>query len=69
MFSNIAEGTLIRIFDINGHFITKLQELDQNGGVRWNLLDDFGNKVSSGIYIYYATFDNHTKLGKFAIIK
>jgi len=69
MFSNIVEGTLIRIFDINGHLITQLQEVDQNGGVRWNLRDQSGNTVSSGIYIYYATFDNQTKLGKFTVVK
>jgi hypothetical protein len=69
MFSNIAEGTSIKIFDVNGHFIVNLEELDQNGGVRWNLCDQAGNKVSSGIYIYYATLDNQTKLGKFTIIK
>jgi subtilisin family serine protease len=69
MFSNIAEGTIIRIFDINGHFIAQFEENDQNGGVRWDLRDQSGNKVSSGIYIYYATFDNQTKLGKFTIVK
>jgi subtilisin family serine protease len=69
MFSNIVEGTSIKIFDINGHFIAELDELDQNGGVRWNLRDQSGSIVSSGIYIYYATFENQTKLGKFTIIK
>jgi len=69
MFSNIAKGTSIMIFDVNGHFITKLEEQDQNGGVQWDLQDQGGSKVSSGIYIYYATFENQTKLGKFTIIK
>jgi hypothetical protein len=68
-FSNIVDGTSIRIFDVNGHFITTLEESDQNGGVRWNLRDASGNVVSSGVYIYYATFDNQTKLGKFTVIK
>ncbi len=69
MFSNIATGTLIKIFDINGHFVTELEEQDQNGGVRWDLRDQSGSKISSGIYIYYATFENQTKLGKFTIVK
>jgi subtilisin family serine protease len=69
MFSNIAEGTLIKIFDINGHLINQLEEVDQNGGVRWNLRDQSGNTVSSGIYIYHATFDNQTKLGKLTVVK
>jgi hypothetical protein len=69
MFSNLIEGTTIKIFDLNGHFIVNLEEHDQNGGVRWNLCDQSGNKVSSGIYIFYATLDNQTKLGKFTIVK
>jgi hypothetical protein len=69
MFSNIAQGTSIKIFDMNGHYITELAEQDQNGGVQWDLRDQSGSKVSSGIYIYYATFENQTKLGKFTIIK
>jgi len=69
MFSNIGMGTSIKIFDVNGHYVTELVEQDQNGGVRWDLRDQSGNKVSSGIYIYYASFENQTKLGKFTIIK
>jgi hypothetical protein len=69
MFSNIVLGTSIKIFDINGHYVTELLEQDQNGGVRWDLRNQSGSKVSSGIYIYYATFENQTKLGKFTIIK
>jgi hypothetical protein len=69
MFSNIVQGTSIKIFDINGHLITNLEEFDQNGGVRWDLRDQSGNKVPSGVYIYHATLDNQTKLGKFTIIK
>jgi hypothetical protein len=69
MFSNIALGTSIKIFDMNGHYVTELKEEDQNGGVRWDLRDQSGSSVSSGIYIYYATFENQTKLGKFTIIK
>ena len=69
MFSNIAPGTSIKIFDSNGHYVAGLEEQDENGGVRWDLRDTSGNKVSSGIYIYYATFENQTKLGKFTIVK
>jgi len=69
MFSNIAPGTSIKIFDMNGHYIAELTEKDQNGGVQWDLRDRSGSKVSSGIYIYYATFENQTKLGKFTIVK
>ena len=69
MFANLGAGTEIRIFDINGRFVVVLKEEDQNGGVRWDLKDDRGQRVSNGIYLYQATFDNQKKLGKFTIIR
>ena len=69
VFSNIAPGTEIRIYDINGHFITGMREEDQNGGLRWDLHDQQGRKIAAGIYIYYATFDNQQKIGKFTVIR
>jgi len=69
VFSNIAPGTEIRIYDINGHFITSLREEDQNGGLRWDLHDQQGRKIAAGIYIYYATFDNQQKIGKFTVVR
>ena len=69
MVANLGAGTEIRIFDINGHFVVLLKEEDQNGGVRWDLKDDRGQRVSSGIFLYQATFDNQKKLGKFTIIR
>ncbi len=69
MFANLIMGTEIRIFDINGHFIVLLKEEDQNGGIRWDLKDNRGQKVNSGIFLYQATFENQKKIGKFTIIK
>jgi subtilisin family serine protease len=69
VFAKIAPGTSIKIYDINGHFIAALEEDDQNGGVRWDLHDQTGRRVPTGVYIYYATFDNQIKLGKFSIVR
>jgi subtilisin family serine protease len=69
IFSNIPENTKIKIYDVNGHFINEVHEEDQNGGVRWDMLDQNGYKVASGVYIYFATFDNQQKMGKFTVIR
>jgi len=69
MFANLGVGTEIRIFDLNGHYITFLKEQDQNGGIKWDLKDKNGQKVNSGIYLYQAIFDNQKKMGKFTIIR
>lgn len=68
VFANIAPGTSIRIYDTNGRFIRTISEEDQNGGIRWDLKNQSGQKVASGIYIFYAIFGKQTKLGKFSIV-
>jgi hypothetical protein len=69
MFANLPPGTAIKIFDMNGRYITELKEEDQNGGISWNLTDKSGQKVTSGVYIYHASFDNQIKLGKFTVVR
>lgn len=74
-FANLTNRVEIYIYSIDGMFINKIVELDGNGGVDWNLLDQHNNKVGSGIYIYKAiSLDNfdktlQEKIGKFAVIK
>jgi hypothetical protein len=69
IFANITEDTEINIFDIQGHLIIRLKENDKNGGIPWNLRNENGEKVSSGIYIYYAKNNNEVKSGKIAIVR
>ena len=43
----------LRIFDIQGHEITTLQESEKPPGnyeVQWNGVDQYGNPVSTGVY-------------------
>ena len=52
-----------------------MEETDGNGGVNWDLKDEKGEFVSSGIYIYRVVsldeFDNEVdeKIEKFAVIR
>ncbi|TFG99500.1 MAG: hypothetical protein E4H13_08810, partial [Calditrichales bacterium] len=68
-FAGIPAGTKISIFDVNGHLVTELEEIDQNGGIQWDMRDKNGARLASGIYIYLATFENEKKLGKFSVLK
>ena len=69
MFANIPHLTEITIYNMHGQFITNLIENDQNGGVMWNLKNNNGNFISSGIYLYQAKWNKETKLGKIAIVR
>lgn len=74
-FANLPQRAEIIIFSINGERITTLKETNGDGGVTWNLIDDFGREVNSGVYIYRVVMLDNTnneleeKLGKFAIVK
>ena len=69
MFANVCPQAEIDIFDINGHFVISLKELDSNGGVRWDLKNFNGSRVAAGVYLYRAKTDKETKLGKFTVIR
>lgn len=74
-FANLPKKASIIIFSLAGKKINKIDVNTENGGVDYNLTDDKGNKLSSGVYIYrIARLDNSNnelekKLGKFAVIR
>jgi subtilisin family serine protease len=74
-FANTPEHCRIDIFAADGSKIVTLERNTPAEGIRWNLNDERGRPVGSGIYIYYATQldDNsgeiQTKKGKFAVLR
>lgn len=74
-FANLTIKAKIEIFDLTGRYIKTVEETDGNGGVEWDLRDNNGKEVSSGIYLFRATGINSEnievkeKIGKFAVIK
>ncbi len=74
-FANITRDASIDIYDLRGKFLINVKETNGNGGVEWNLIDQSGNKVPTGIYIFRATGKNSSgqdvedKTGKFAIVR
>jgi len=74
-FANLPRFAKLIIWTIDGTKITELEETDGNGGIDFNLKDDSGNTLGTGIYFYRIVMldesNNETeeKLGKFAVIK
>jgi len=68
-FANVAPNTRIDIFDLSGRKIISLSESEGHGGIRWNLTNDQGDKVATGIYLFHARVDDQTKIGKFTIVR
>jgi hypothetical protein len=74
-FANLTQTATIRIFDLTGKFIREIIETDGNGGVEWDMKDESGREVSTGIYFFNAEGKISSgesvkeKFGKFAIVK
>ncbi|MCL4377137.1 MAG: T9SS type A sorting domain-containing protein, partial [Actinobacteria bacterium] len=74
-FADLPKRAKITIFNLSGRKINQLEENNNNGGIDYNLKDENGNLLPSGIYIFRAErLDNSNnvveeKLGKFAVIR
>ena len=72
VFSGLTANAKIKIFNIAGELINELEETNGNGNCLWDTKNKEGNKVASGVYLYYIINpeDNSQKSkGKFAIIR
>jgi len=70
VFANLTSRATIKIMTASGEVLRTLKETDGNGGVEWDLTDERGHRVGSGIYLYLATNDRgERKVGKFAVVR
>ncbi|MBV6477296.1 MAG: hypothetical protein HGGPFJEG_00033 [Ignavibacteria bacterium] len=70
---SLIKNSMVRldIFDINGKLVLNLLNNEKPEGlvsVKWNGLDNFGNKVPSGIYFYKITVDGKYSSSKKMIL-
>ncbi|HZV13501.1 MAG TPA: S8 family serine peptidase, partial [Candidatus Kapabacteria bacterium] len=74
-FANLTPQAQITIFTLSGKLVSSVSTQSANGGADWNMRDERGNLIESGIYIYRATGKNSNgndvdpKIGKFAIVR
>ncbi len=68
-FINLTQNAEIKILNLNGRLIKTLQETNGDGGLEWDLCDENGNHIVSGIYLYLIKNEQQEKIGKFAIIR
>jgi hypothetical protein len=68
-FGNLQAGTTLTIFNSNGLFVRQLYANNDNVPVRWDLKDEGGKQVRSGVYLFHAGKSDEKKTGKFVIVK
>jgi len=53
VFSNLTPNANIKIFNIAGELVAEFNETNGDGKYLWNTRNSKGEKVASGVYIYY----------------
>jgi hypothetical protein len=67
-FDNLSVNSSIKIFTVSGHWIKTLPT--SSTSVTWDLTNDSGDKVASGLYVYLIRDDQgQKKTGQLAVIK
>ena len=67
--AGLTREATIRILDTSGRLVRTLQEADGNGGVEWDLKDEAGEDVASGIFIFYVIGEGSRGIGKLAVVR
>ncbi len=67
--AGLTRTATVRILDASGRLLRTLQETDGNGGVQWDLKDEKGNAVPSGIYVFYVVGEGEKGKGKLAVVR
>ncbi|MFH1369369.1 MAG: T9SS type A sorting domain-containing protein [Elusimicrobiota bacterium] len=68
-FDGLTQNAKISIYTVSGRVVRELSA-DSGGKLEWDALNDGGEKVASGVYIYCVTNNKGQKtIGKFAVIR
>ncbi len=69
-FVNIPNPCTIRIYTVRGDLVKTIKMEEGKGGLAsWDQATDYGQYVTSGIYIYHLESKVGNKIGKFAIVR
>jgi hypothetical protein len=70
-FEGLTVGTTIKIFTVSGHKVKELVPQPSSlGTALWDLTNDSGDKVASGLYLYLITDgQGNKKKGQLAVIR
>jgi hypothetical protein len=69
MFAGMPAQATIRIFALNGLLVRKIEHANQNGGSRWDLNNESGEPIASGVYLYTIHSGDEVVRGKLAVMR
>ncbi|MBN1480438.1 T9SS C-terminal target domain-containing protein [candidate division KSB1 bacterium] len=68
-FANLQQGAHVHILTSRGQMVRTLVKYDSNGDLDWDLKNERGDYVASGIYIYRISSADFTHMNKLAIVR
>ncbi|RMF59112.1 MAG: hypothetical protein D6748_07155, partial [Calditrichaeota bacterium] len=68
IFAHLPQGSEVFIFSSSGEFLRKLDGSVISGGLRWDLRNEQGEEVGSGVYVYIVRHNGVEKKGKILIV-
>jgi hypothetical protein len=68
-FDRVPAQATIRLYDISGQLVKTIKKDSLVPWVRWNLKNESGSHVASGIYIYIIRANGQERRGKIAILQ
>ncbi len=68
--SGLTEGTEVSIYNIAGERVRELSNDSNLSEIQWDLRNESGKSVASGVYIYYITDkEGKTTSGRFGLVR
>lgn len=67
-FAGLPQTAQITIYTLSGRKVNVIEETDGNGGVHWDLKDETGSRIPSGVYLYKAESGSGSFTGKFSVV-
>jgi hypothetical protein len=69
VFTNIPQQAVIKLYDITGVMVRSIEKNSHLPSVEWNLKNDGGKIVASGVYIYIIKSGTQERRGKVVFLK
>ncbi|RQV98182.1 T9SS C-terminal target domain-containing protein [bacterium] len=68
-FAGLPEKATIRIFTIQGRLIKEIEHAGFSGAADWDLANDRGDRIASGVYLYVIKSGDDEVRGKLAVMR
>jgi hypothetical protein len=68
-FANLTAHATIEIFNLRGIRVAALDVRTYDGGYRWDIRDEQGNPLPSGVYLFRVSNEKESYWGKFAVVR